>query len=376
MNSHHPDCRYPPVACEKDGLNMPTSQKVHVSVVVPCRNEIRHIRAFLDSVFRQELDQIDMEVLVADGMSDDGTRLVLGEFERKYAALRVLDNPEQIVSTALNRAIREAKGEIIICMIVHTLYAPDYVRSCVNVLQETNADNVGGPALTRADGYIAQAIAHAFQTRFARGGTKIRDPRYEGLVDTVPYGCWRKSTLERIGTFDEKLVRAEDYEWNVRLVSSGGKVWQSPKIISWYSPRASLSGLFWQNFQYGFWKIAVTRKHRMITSWRNLVPGSCLFVGFVLLLCAAGASTGGSVWRQNAFLAAWLVLVGLYFAASFASAFSVARRKGWKYLPFLPIVFATYHLAYGLGSLLGLSYYPTDWDRHSSLRKVLTFITR
>ena len=148
----------------------------------------------------------------------------------------------------LNRAIREARGEIIIRMDAHTIYAPDYVRSCVEVLQETNADNVGGPALTRADGYIAQAIALAFHTPFASGGAKFRDPRYEGPVDTVPYGCWRKSTLERIGMFDEKLVRGQDYELNVRIVSSGGTVWQSPKIISWYSaqsqPFRAVSAIF------------------------------------------------------------------------------------------------------------------------------------
>lgn len=267
---------------------MQQSQAVHVSVVVPCRNEIRHIRAFLDSVLRQELGQIEMEVLIADGMSDDETRLVLGEFEKRFAALRVLDNPEQIVSTGLNRAIREARGEIIIRMDAHTIYAPDYVRSCIEVLNETSADNVGGPALTRADGYVAQAIAHAFHTPFASGGAKFRDPRYEGPVDTVTYGCWRKSTLERIGTFDEKQVRSEDHELNFRIVSSGGTVWQSPRIISWYRPRATLSGLFGQYFQYGFWKVAIIRKHRGFASWRNLVPCSCLLVGAVLLLCVAG----------------------------------------------------------------------------------------
>lgn len=355
---------------------MQQSQAVHVSVVVPCRNEIRHIRAFLDSVLRQELGQIEMEVLIADGMSDDGTRLVLGEFEKRFAALRVLDNPEQIVSTGLNRAIREARGEIIIRMDAHTIYAPDYVRSCIEVLNETSADNVGGPALTRADGYVAQAIAHAFHTPFASGGAKFRDPRYEGPVDTVTYGCWRKSTLERIGTFDEKQVRSEDHELNFRIVSSGGTVWQSPRIISWYRPRATLSGLFGQYFQYGFWKVAIIRKHRGFASWRNLVPCSCLLVGAVLLLCAAGASIGGSVWWQKAFLAAWFVLAGSYFVASFVSAFSVARRKGWSFLLFLPIVFAIYHLAFALGFLLALMYRPATWDRPNPMRKVLTAITR
>lgn len=355
---------------------MQQGEAVHVSVVVPCRNEIRHIRTFLESLFRQELGQIEMEVLIADGRSDDGTRLVLGEFEKRFAVLRVLDNPEKIVSTALNRAIREAQGEIIILMIAHTIYAPDYVRSCVEVLHETNADNVGGPALTLADGYIAQAIAHAFHTRFARGGAQSRDPRYEGSVDTVPYGCWRKSTLERIGPFDEKLVRAEDYELNLRIISGGGTVWQSPRIISWYRPRASLSGLSWQYFRNGFWKLAMVRKHGWRESWRHLVPGLCLLAGAVLLLCAAGARFCGSIWWGNAILASWLALVGLYLTASFVSAISVARRKGWKFLPVLPIVFAAYQLSYALGFLLAPFYRPAMWDRPNPPRKFVAAITR
>ena len=355
---------------------MQQSQAVHVSVVVPCRNEIRHIRAFLDSVFRQELGPIEMEVLIADGMSDDGTRLVLGEFERRFAAIRVLDNPEKIASTGLNRAIREARGEIIIRMDAHSTYAADYVRSCVEVLNETNADNVGGPALTRADGYIAQAIALAFHTPFATGGAKFRDPQYQGPADTVMYGCWRKSTLERIGMFDEKLVRAQDYELNARLLSNGGTVWQSPKITSWYRPRASLSGLFRQYFQYGFWKVAVVRKHGRLASWRNLVPGSCLLAGVVLPLCAAGASLGGLAWWRNVFLGEWLTFVALYFIASFATAFSVAKRQGWGFFPCLPIVFAVYHLSYALGFVLALLYRPATGDRPNPLRKVLSAITR
>jgi len=351
-------------------------QRVCVSVVVPCRNEIRHIRAFLDSVFRQELGQIRMEVLIADGRSDDGTRRVLGEFEMKFGALRILDNPEKIVSTGLNRAIREAHGEIIILMIAHSIYAPDYVRSCVEVLHETNADNVGGPALTLADGFIAQAIAHAFHTRFARGGAKLRDPRYEGLVETVPYGCWRKSTLERIGMFDEKLVRAEDYELNVRIISCGGTVWQSPRIASWYRPRASMSGLSRQYFKNGFWKFAVVRKHQGLVSWRHLVPGICLFVGAVLLLCAAGACFRGSGWWQDAFLAIWIGLVGIYITASFVSAFSIARRKGWKFLPVLPAVFATYHLSYALGFITAMLHRPATWGRPNPIQKVLAAMTK
>lgn len=164
---------------------------IYVSVVVPCRNESRYIRAFLESVFCQELGGIEMEVLIADGMSSDGTREVLAEFEKKLPALRILDNPEKIVSTACNRAIREARGEIIIRMDVHTLYAPNYVRSCVEVLQEAGAGNVGGPALTRADGYVARGhcacLSHTLCQRWGQiSRSAIRRPRHLCAVWLLP----------------------------------------------------------------------------------------------------------------------------------------------------------------------------------------------
>ena len=347
-----------------------------VSVIVPCRNEIRHIRAFLDSLLRQDRGGIEMEILIADGTSTDGTREVLDEFERSCAAARVLDNPEQIVSTGLNRAIRRARGEIIIRMDAHTTYAPDYIRSCVQVLQETGADNVGGPALTCADGYLAQAIALAFHAPFASGGARFRNPRYEGPVDSVAYGCWRKSTLERIGLFDEELVRGQDYELNLRLTSRGGKLWQSPRIAYWYRARSSLSGLFRQYFQYGFWKVAALRKHGGNGSRRNLVPGVCLLAAIVLALCAEAANLGGAIWWRNLFLGDLLSLAGLYFIVSFAQAYGVARKEGARYFPILPVVFATYHLSYALGFVLALLYRPAASDRPNPIRKALIAITR
>ncbi len=355
---------------------MQQSEAVHISVVVSCRNEIRHIRAFLESLFGQELGGIEMEVLVADGMSVDGTRIVLGEFEKKYAALRVIDNPEKIAAAGLNRAIREAQGEIILRMDAHSIYAQDYVRTCVEVLRETNAENVGGPALTRAHGYLQQAIAHGFHAPFAVGGAKYRDPHYEGPVSTVPYGCWRKSTLDCVGLFDADMVRGQDDELNFRILSSGGTVWQSPRIVSWYQPRATLSALFRQYFQNGFWKVAAVRKHGRPASLRNLVPASCLSVGVALPMCAAAARLSASPEWQYVFLSAWLTLACLYFAASFVAAFAIARREGWKFLPFLPIVFATYQLSYALGFLLALLHRPEAGKRPNPLPKVVTTISR
>jgi len=355
---------------------MQRSESAHVSVIVACRNEIAYIHSFLDSLFWQDLGGTRIEVLIADGMSDDGTRQVLERYRRNCPTLLVIDNPDKITSAGLNAAIHAARGEIIIRMDAHTEYAPDYIRRCLEVLNETNADNVGGPALTRASGYMAHAIALAYHARFTCGGAKFHDPEYEGYVDTVPYGCWRKSTLERLGWFDEGLSRNQDDELNLRLVSTGGKIWQSPKIVSWYRPRASLTALFHQYLQYGFWKVSVIRKHGKPASWRHLVPGACLLIGVVLLLGAAGASLSGSAWWESVFITACAVLAGMYFAASAGAAFFAARRGGWRFFPILQIIFATYHLSYGLGFLLGLAYHPSTENRPTRIRQVLTAITR
>ncbi|MBZ5661867.1 MAG: glycosyltransferase family 2 protein [Acidobacteriia bacterium] len=355
---------------------MQNNESVSVTAIVPCRNEIRHIRAFLDSVMRQELTGIDLEIVVADGMSGDGTREVLEEYERNCPALRVIDNPKRIVSTGLNAAIRQARGEIIVRMDAHTEYAPDYIRTCVQVLDESRAGNVGGPALTRAKGYLAEAIARGFHSKFVSGGARFHDPRYEGYVDTVTYGCWRKSTLLRLGLFDERLYRSQDDELNIRIRSAGGKIWQSPRIKSWYWPRATLAALFRQYFQYGFWKVAVIRKHRKPASWRNLVPGACLLLALVLLGGMACAWMAGSAYWQSGFLKILVSLAGLYFAVSIVAALHAGWRGGWRIVPVLPVVFATYHLSYALGFLLAIAFRPAAWDRPTYLRRILTAITR
>src|SRR3984893_14541627 len=355
---------------------MHPTENVQVSVIVACRNERKTIRNLLDSICRQSLGGAKIEVLIADGMSDDGTRQILELYRRIVLPLRVIDNPDKFVSAGLNAAIRAARGEIIIRMDAHSEYAPDYIRRCLEILDETHADNVGGPALTRADGHWWRAIAFAYHSRFACGGAKFHDAEYEGCVDTVPYGCWRKSTLDRLGLFDESLSRNQDDELNLRLIASGGKIWQSSKIVSWYRPRSRLTALFRQYFQYGFWKVSVIRKHGKPASWRHLIPGACLLSGVVLLLGAVVSSLSGSAWWNSAFITACAGLAGLYFAVSIGVAFLIARRNGWRFLLILPAVFATYHLSYGLGFLLGLTYHPATGNRPSRIRHVLTEITR
>lgn len=344
--------------------------------MIPCRNEVRRIENCLRSVFAQNYDPGSFEVIVADGMSDDGTRDLLAKIREENSRLQIVDNPEQIVSTGLNAAIRMARGDIIVRMDAHSEYASNYVRQCVYELGERDAGNVGGPARTRAQGFIAQSIAAAYHCGFASGGARFHDENYEGYVDTVPYGCWHKSTLERLGLFDEALVRNQDDELNLRLIQSGGKIWQSPKIVSWYSPRASLSRLFHQYFQYGFWKVAVIRKHRLPASWRHLVPGGFILGNVALLLTMIVAPwTGFSPLGRWSFKV-WQALIATYIVASLGAALLTARKRNWALFPILPLVFAIFHFGYGLGFLTGLVCWPFKNQHAIRVERLFTEINR
>lgn len=320
-----------------------------VSVIVPCRNEAAHIDAFLDSALAQRLPAgWTLQLLVADGGSDDGSAERLAARAAADARLVVLGNPERIVSTALNRAIEGATGEIVVRMDVHTVYAEDYVAACIAALERSGATCVGGAWRPVAPGGVAGMIARAFESRFGSGGAASRRSDLEGEVDTVYLGAWRRADLVRLGGFDEALVRNQDDELALRIVRSGGRVWQSAGIRSWYTPRASFGALFRQFWQYGYWKVAVIRKHRLPAAPRQLVP-----FGFVAALAAlAGA---GLFWPP-----AWAGLGGvatLYAAGALGSAAALVRP--WRMpLTWLGIGWATacMHFGYGLGFARGL------WD--------------
>jgi len=310
-----------------------------ITIVIPCRNEAGCIAEALDSILAQDLSGMEWEALVADGMSDDGTRAILDRYAAREPRIRVIDNPSRAVPAGLNAAIREARGEIVLRMDAHTSYAPDYARRCVETLRATGAANVGGPARTKPRGFWGRAIAAAYHSPVACGGARFHDPNYEGWADTVPYGCWRRSTLLEIGLFDETLVRNQDDELNLRLSRAGGRIWQSPAIVSWYQPRASLRRLFQQYFQYGFWKVAVIRKHRIPASWRHLVP--VMFVVATVLLPLFSVTL-------------WAAMLATYFLAIVGASVLAASHEGWDLLPALPVVFAAYHFSYGSGFLAGL----------------------
>lgn len=311
---------------------------VRVSVIVPCRNEAAHLDDFLGSVFAQRLPPgLDLEVLVADGDSDDGTRARLAAWQAREPRLVVIDNPRRIVSTGLNAAWAAARGEVVVRMDVHTTYAPDYVATCVQVLAETGADCVGGAWRPAGDG----AIANAFRSRFGSGGAASRRTDYSGPVDTVYLGAWRRETLQALGGFDEALVRNQDDELALRITRGGGRLWQDARIVSHYTPRASYAALWRQFHQYGYWKVAVIRKHRLPASPRHLVPFA--FVATLALLALAAP------WSTAA-AGALAALVLLYAGAALANGLLAAPRQA----PGVAWATACMQLGYGLGFGRGL----------------------
>lgn len=312
-----------------------------VSVIVPCRNERGFIEAFCDSLFAQVLPPgWRLQAVLADGQSDDGTAEWLQARAAQDERLRVIDNPGRIVSTGLNRALTLAEGEFIVRMDVHTVYAPDYVAACIATWQRTGADNVGGPWKASGDGPMQRAICAVFQSRWISGGARSRLLDYEGEVDTVYLGAWPRASFERFGGFDEGLVRNQDDEHNLRIVRGGGRVWQSAQIRSTYHPRARLGALARQYLQYGYWKPYVMRKHGQAASLRHLVPG--------LFVLALGAGLLLSPWTALPLAA----LVLAYGAVLLLATASLAGH-GPAVLLRAPAVIACYHLAYGLGSVLG-----------------------
>ncbi len=329
-----------------------------VSVIVPCRNEADHIEGFLESLAAQEPVEGGLEILIADGMSDDGTRDIIGRFAAQHPGVRLVDNPARFAAPGLNQAIAAAQAPVILRMDVHTRYAPDYVRECLAVLEETGADNVGGAARTMASSYMQQANALAYASRFSVGGARFHDEGYEGPVDTLPYGCWRRELFERVGLFDEQLVRNQDDEHNLRIHRAGGRVWQSRRIRSWYAPRSSIGAIYRQYMQYGYWKVAVIRKHRVPASWRHLVPGL-----FLLALLATGIT---ALLRPDWW---WLPagLAGSYLAASLLASLAAAGFGArLRYFPVLPAVYAAYHFGYGIGFLRGLFAFRRRGDGEAS----------
>lgn len=317
-----------------------------VSIIIPCYNEAATIFATLEAIHSQSFSRAEMEVVIADALSQDATRQRIADFQASHPDLtvRVVDNPEMIIPAALNRAIRAAQGEIVIRMDAHSKPFPNYVENCVRALNEGRGANVGGvwEIQPGAPGWMAEGIAAAAAHPLGAGDAAYRLQSAARAVDTVPFGAFRKSLVDQIGLFDESLLTNEDYEFNVRIRRAGGIIWLDPQIRSVYYARATFQQLARQYWRYGYWKWRMLRNYPGTLRWRQGLPP--LFVASVILLALL------SFWAW----ARWLLALGAvaYLVVLFAAGLLQTIRRGkFHYLFSLPLAFIVMHFSWGGGFL-------------------------
>ncbi len=320
-----------------------------VSVLVPIRNEAGFIERCLESILEQTYPADRIELLVLDGMSDDGTREIVTRLGGRDQRVRLVDNPRRIVPTAMNIGIRESRGEIIIRVDGHTVVEKDFIEQSVRALREhPDAWCAGGPTRTVNETYVGRAISAAMSSPVGVGNAMFRLGGYEGYVDTIAFGAYWRWVFEKIGLFDEELVRNQDDELNYRLIKAGGRIYMTPKVRSTYFARTSLRKLWRQYYQYGFWRIRTMQKHREPATLRQVAP--LAFVLIWIALIVAAAAWGPMRWALAGFAA--LYLLGLI-----AGAADVARRGRLAEAPLAPAIFPLLHFGYGLGSLAGVVHF-------------------
>lgn len=327
------------------GLGLrPLGPGATVSVVMPIRNEATFIDRSLSAVLAQDVDPERLEVIVVDGDSDDGTADVVRDLLRSAPhRSTVIVNPARIVPVSMNLALAAATGDVVVRVDGHCVIDPDYVSRCLELLEDRGVECVGGPMVTVADGPVGEAIAVAQSSRAGVGGVAFRTSEAEALVDTVAFGAYRREVFERIGGFDEALVRNQDDELNLRLTKAGGRILMHPAVRSTYFSRGDLRSLARQYSGYGRYKVAVMRKHRTVPSVRHLVPAA--FVGAV-----AGSLVAAAALRRP-----WVgATVVVPYAATVAVAAGAAARPARVRTSQVAAAMSTMHVAYGTGFLLGV----------------------
>jgi len=316
-----------------------------VSCIILMRNEKAFIEKTIESVLMNDYPKDKLEILVVDGMSKDGSREILEGIAIKDHRVKLLDNNKRITPAAMNIGIKNAKGDVIILLSGHSYIAKDYIRLCVKYLEKTKADCVGGPMRAVGTNHVGKAISLLHHSFFGMGGGKFHDVNYEGYVDTVYLGAYRREVFEKVGYYDERLVRNQDIEMNARIRKSGGKVYLTPEIRSYYYPRSTLRDFSKQSFRNGLWNIYTTKVARGSLSLRHFVP-----VAFVLSLLVSGGlailAVPGRILLG--------VVGGSYLLGALLASIKIGMQEGLRFLPILPLAFFTLHFSYGLGSLWGL----------------------
>ena len=322
-----------------------------VSIVVPCRNEKDYIEEGVRSILAQDPPKGGIEVLVVDGMSHDGTRAILDRLALEDRRIRVIDNPDFFTPHAMNAGIRESQGRYIAIMGAHTKYSKNYIQVCVSLLEaHPEVWCSGGPILSRGKNLFGQAVAEAMSHPVGVGNAKHRFSHFEGYAEGACFPMFRREVFDAIGLYDENLVRNQDDELNLRMALNGGKTYLSPKAECQYFVRDTPTRLFWQYFQYGYYRVAVLRKHKVPASFRQLAPIVFFPVAIMMLIVCVVLPHKWASLGCLPFLGYGLILL--------FSGFSIAFKKGVAVGSLFPLAVLIMHLSYALGFLWGMMNAP------------------
>ena len=318
-----------------------------ISVIIPCYNEEATIRKLLEALRSQTYPLTKMEVVISDGFSTDHTRDVIAEFQKEHADLtvHVVDNEAKTIPAGVNQAIRESRGEILVRLDAHSMPIPEYVERCVEAHQSGKGDNVGGvwDIQPGADTWVAKSISFAAAHPLGVGDAMYRLNAKPGAVDTVPFGSFRRSLIQKIGAFDETLLANEDYEFNTRVRESGGVVWLDPAIRSVYFSRSTLKKLAEQYWRYGFWKLKMLKRYPHTLRWRQALPPVFVFILAALIVLSLGLRIAQVLLVLQLFVYFFILgLAGIQLA--------IKTRKGFLIWG-LPLAIATMHITWGAGFL-------------------------
>ena len=331
----------------------------NVSIIIPCRNEEKYISKCVNSILNQDYTG-EIEVLVVDGMSDDKTREIVQNFNNPK--VRLIDNPHQFTPHAMNIGLREASYDLIIRIDAHAIALPSFIQNNVNSIFESEEIMcAGGKIINVYENKISRSIGLAMSSVFGVGNATFRVGGEKKFVDTLAFGIYKKEVFDKIGIFDEDLIRNQDDELNFRLIKSGYKILYNPDIQSEYYVRGSIKKLFKQYYQYGYWKVYVNKKHKTITTVRQMIP---LF--FVLGLMF------GAILSFIVPYFVWLFLGGISMYVLLALYFGIKSAKNITESLKVALIFPILHFSYGWGYLTGIFNFIILGKKPSKRSKAIT----
>ncbi len=313
---------------------MSTQLNPGVSVILPILNEERDLSECISAILQQKYDG-KLEVILALGPSTDMTNQIAKSLAQSDSRIKLVDNPTGKTAAALNLAIAAASFEIICRIDGHAEISDTYIKTAVEIMNQTGAVNVGGLMNAAAAGGFQSVVARAMRSRIGVGASKFHTGGEAGTADTVYLGTFKKSAILQAGGFDEKYIRAQDWELNHRLRLNGGLIWFDPRLVVTYRPRDTFGKLAKQYFEYGRWRRAVSRKHQGTVNYRYLAPPIALVVNLLSLILGLFLNT--IFFIPVITYLSIIILSGLYIG------------KGIYEKITLPSVLITMHASWGFG---------------------------